>query len=62
MEEQKDMEQRGRQTKKQVQQQLTFKTVTGPCEFTRGGILDAVAKLIVTNNQVSHYNMLQPLH
>lgn len=38
---------------KQQQQQLDFKKLTGPREFTRDGVLHAVAKLIVTNNQVS---------
>jgi hypothetical protein len=46
MEEAKDEEKRGRTTKKQKQQQLDFKTMTGPREFTRAGILDAVARLI----------------
>ena len=44
---------KGQLTKKQVQQQLTFETVTGPCEFTREDVLKAVTKLIATNNQVS---------
>lgn len=35
------------------QQQLNFKTMIGPREFTRAGTLNAVAKLIATNNQVS---------
>jgi hypothetical protein len=35
------------------QQQLGFKTMIGPREFTRAGTLDAVANLIATNNQVS---------
>jgi hypothetical protein len=54
MEEEKVAEKRGRLTKKQQQQRLDFKSVTGPLEFTRAGILHAVAKLIATNNQVSH--------
>jgi hypothetical protein len=29
--------------------------MTGPREFTRAGILDAVTKLIATNNQVNFY-------
>lgn len=53
MEEDKDEEKQGRMTKKQRQQQLGFEAVTGPREFTREGILEAVAKLIATNNQVS---------
>ena len=53
MEEAKEEEKRGRTTKKQKQQQLDFKTMAGPREFTRAGILNAVAKLIATNNQVS---------
>jgi len=40
-------------TKKQ-QQLLDFKTVMGPQEFTREGVLHMVAKLIATNDQVSH--------
>jgi hypothetical protein len=53
MEEEKDITKRGRMTKKQGQQQLDFKTVVGPHEFTRAGTLHAVAKLIATNDQVS---------
>lgn len=52
MEEEKAFEQ-GRQTKKKQQQTLDFKFVTGPRNFTRAGILHAVAALIATNNQVS---------
>ena len=54
MEEEKEAKQRGRLTKKQQQQLLDFKTVTGPHEFTREAALHAVMKLIATNNQVSH--------
>jgi len=54
MEEEKEAEKRGRLTKKQQQQQLSFQTVTGPCEFTRAGVLHAVTKLIATNHQVSY--------
>ena len=54
MEEDKEAKEQGRLTKKQQQQQLDFKTVTGPCEFTREAVLHAVTKLIATNNQVSH--------
>lgn len=53
MEEEKAEQERGISTKKRQQQQLDFKTVTGPREFTRAGILHAVAKLIATNDQVS---------
>jgi hypothetical protein len=53
MEEEQVEETRGRSTKKQVQQQLDFKGVTGPQEFTRAGALHSIAKLIATNNQVS---------
>ena len=53
MEEEKAAEKRGRQTKKQRQQTLDFKLVTGPRDFTRAGVLHAVAALIATNNQVS---------
>ena len=35
------------------QQELGFKVVNGLREFTRAGTLNAVAKLITTNNQVS---------
>jgi len=52
MEEEKEVEKRGGTTKKQ--QVLDFKTVTGPREFTREGVLHAVAKLIATNDQVSN--------
>ena len=52
MQEDKRAEEQGQMTKKQRQQQLDFKTITGPCELTRSGTLQAVAKLIVTNNQV----------
>ncbi len=52
MEEEKEAKKKGRLTKKQEQQRLTFQTVTGPREFTRGGVLNAVTKLIATNNQV----------
>ncbi|KAF8952934.1 hypothetical protein BDZ97DRAFT_1648286, partial [Flammula alnicola] len=51
MEDEKEAEKRGQLTKKKQQQLLDFKTVTGPREFTRAGILHAVAKLIATNNQ-----------
>jgi hypothetical protein len=54
MEEEKDAERRGRLTKKQQQQQLDFKTVIGPREFTRAGVLQAVTTLIATNNEVSY--------
>jgi hypothetical protein len=55
MEEEKVAEKQGRQTKKQQQQLLGFETITGPREFTWGAVLNAVTKLITTNNQVSHY-------
>lgn len=54
MEEEKAAIASGRLTKKQLQQQLDFKTVTGPHEFTRAEVLHAVTKLIATNNQVGH--------
>lgn len=54
MEEEKGAEKRGRLTKKQQQQQLDFKTVTGPREFTRVGVLHAVTQLIATNNEASY--------
>jgi len=53
MEEEKAFEEQGRRTKKKQQQTLDFKLVTGPRDFTRAGILHAVAALIATNNQVS---------
>ena len=40
-------------TKNVGQQQLDFKVMTSPYEFTRAGTLHAVANLIATNNQVS---------
>ncbi|KAF8198601.1 hypothetical protein BJ912DRAFT_801757, partial [Pholiota molesta] len=51
MEEEKEAAKRGKPTMKQQQQQLQFKAVTGPREFTRMGILHAVGSLIATNNQ-----------
>ena len=53
MEEEKEEAQRGRSTKKQMQQRLDFQTMTEPREFTRSGVLHAVAKLVATNDQVS---------
>jgi hypothetical protein len=53
MEEEKEAAKRGKPMKKQQQQELQFKSVTGPRDFTRTGILHAVASLIATNNQVS---------
>ena len=52
IEEEKVAEKHGQLTKKQ-QLLLHFKTVTRLREFMRVGILQAVTKLIVTNNQVS---------
>jgi len=52
MEEEKELEKHGRTTKKQAQQLLNFESIMGPHEFMRAGPLQAVAKLIVTNNQV----------
>jgi hypothetical protein len=40
-------------TKKKQQQEIDFKTVTGPREFTRAGALHAIVKLIATNDQVN---------
>ena len=54
MEEEKEAEKQGQLTKKQQQQQLDFKTVTGPHELTRAPILHVVTHLIATNNQDSH--------
>jgi hypothetical protein len=48
MEEVKEAEERGQ--KKESQQLLDFRKVTGPREFTRANILQAVANLIATNN------------
>jgi hypothetical protein len=50
--EEKEAEKRGELTKKQQQQKLDFKTVTGPREFTREGTLHAVTVLIATNYEV----------
>ena len=52
MEEDKAIEKRGHTTKKKGQQLLDFKLMVGPREFTRAGVLELVAKLIATNNQV----------
>jgi hypothetical protein len=52
MEEEKELAEQGWKTKKQAQQLLTFESVVGPCEFTQGRTLHAMAKLISTNNQV----------
>ena len=52
MEEAKEEAKRGPSTKKKAQQRLDFKSVTGPCEFTRACTLEAITKLIATNNQV----------
>ena len=60
MEEEKEAEEQGRLTKKQQQQQLGFKTFTGPREFTRVAALHAIMKLIASNNQVSHLLMFYP--
>ena len=57
MEEEK-VEEWGRMSNKEKQQQLDFKIATGPCEFTRASVLHAVTNLIVTNNQVSYWYML----
>jgi len=40
------------------QQQLGFKVMVGPLEFTRAGTLHAVANLIATNNQVSSSSLV----
>jgi hypothetical protein len=53
MEEEKDANKNGGTNNKKIQQHLRFETVTGPREFTRPGILQAVTKLIATNNQVT---------
>ena len=52
MEGEKEEGKRGQATKKKTQQQLDFAAVTGPREFTRALTLQAVTKLIATNNQV----------
>ena len=52
MEEEKEAEAKGQLTKKQQQQRIDFKNVTGPFEFTRAGTLHAVTVLIATNYQV----------
>ena len=54
MEEEKEAEKQGQLTKKQQQQQLGFKTVMRPHEFTRAATLHVITCLITTNNQVSH--------
>jgi hypothetical protein len=40
--------------KKQEQQLLSFKTVTGLHEFTQANILQYVTEIVATNNQVSN--------
>ena len=52
MEEEKAVAERGIMMMKKGQQLLDFAPVVGPREFMRAGILEAVAKLIATNNQV----------
>ena len=59
MEEEKKEEKRGQMSNKERQQQLAFKTMTGPREFTREGVLDAVVKLIATNNLVNFFAWLR---
>jgi len=61
MEEAKELAEQGRKTKKQAQQLLAFESVVGPREFTRGGTLHAVAKLISTNNQVGGSYILKKM-
>jgi hypothetical protein len=53
MEAAKEEKKRGKMMKKKAQQTLDFTSVTGPREFTRTGVLNAVTRLIATNNQVS---------
>ena len=52
MEEEKAVAERGIMMKKKGQRLLDFASVVVLCEFTRARILEAVAKLIATNNQV----------
>jgi hypothetical protein len=47
--------------KVQGQQQLAFKPIIGPREFTRAGTLHAIANLIATNNQVRFYKSFHTL-
>ena len=57
MEEEKEAEKKGRLTKKQEQQRLTFQTVMGPSDFMRGGVLNAVVKLVqyfLNSIQITH--------
>jgi hypothetical protein len=53
IEDENEAKKNGRKSEKKTQQHLKFGIVTGPREFTRAGILNAVTKLIATNNQVS---------
>ena len=53
MEEEKEVEEQGWMSNKGKQQLLDFKTVTGPYEFIRVNVLQAIANLIATYNQVS---------
>ena len=54
MEKAKAEEKSGQLRKKGMQQELDFKTMTGPREFTRANTLHQVSMLIATNNLVSH--------
>ncbi len=54
----KEDEERGRNAKNEVQQTLNFTVATGPREFTRAATLQAVSKLIATDNLVSHWSVL----
>ena len=58
MKEEKTAKKQGQCTKKQQQQLLCFETITGPHKFTRSAVLNAVTKLIVINNEVSHYQFV----
>lgn len=51
----RNMEAAKSESSKEMKKQSTlkFKKVTGPCEFTREGVLQAVAKLMATNDQVN---------
>jgi hypothetical protein len=49
MQAEKAAEKQGVLTKRMMQQSLDFMNVTGPREFTRAGVLHAVAKLIASN-------------
>ena len=49
-----EAEKAGVSSKEKEQSSLAFEKQTGPREFTRAGVLEAVSKLIATDDQVSY--------